>query len=139
MSGFVVDNSIVMAWCFEDGASTHARSALEALRHVGACAPALWPTEMLNALLSAERRQRISPAQAARFLELVAKLPIQIVDEAWPWTAPRVLGHGRGFGLSSHDATYLELAERQGLPLATADPQLVRAATGLGVPIGGTT
>ncbi len=135
MSGFVVDNSVVMAWCFEDVQSAYARSALDALAHSEAWVPPLWAVEMLNVLLVAERRGRLLPTQSARFVDLVRGLPIQVVSDSWSWTAPRVLAHGRAFSLSSYDATYLELAERLGVSLATEDGQLVRAANALGVQI----
>ncbi|CDQ10561.1 PilT protein domain protein (fragment) [Acidithiobacillus ferrivorans] len=38
------------------------------------------------------------------------------------------------FRLSSYDAAYLELALRNGLPLATLDADLVKAATIAGLP-----
>jgi predicted nucleic acid-binding protein len=46
-----------------------------------------------------------------------------------------VLDRGRTFALSSYDATYLELAEGLGVPLATEDRQLIRAGNVLGVEI----
>ncbi len=39
----------------------------------------------------------------------------------------------RGHNLSSHDAAYLELAIRRGLPLATIDGKLRTAAEAVGV------
>ncbi len=132
MKGFVLDNSVVMARCLEDEASSYARCALDALSHSEAGVPALWPVEMLNVSLTAERRARIAPLQSARFLDLVEKLPIQIVSDSWSWTAARVLDRGRTFALSSYDATYLELAERLGVPLATEDRQLIRGGMSSG-------
>jgi predicted nucleic acid-binding protein len=43
-----------------------------------AIAPAFWPQEVLNALLSAERRGRISAALTRQFLEDLATLPIRL-------------------------------------------------------------
>ena len=40
----------------------------------------------------------------------------------------RTLNIARIYQLSSYDAAYLELAMRQGLPLATLDKQLAKAA-----------
>lgn len=45
-----------------------------------------------------------------------------------------VLSLARRFKLSAYDATYLELALRLGLPLATLDRTLKAAAKGAGVP-----
>lgn len=41
----------------------------------------------------------------------------------------------RAHQLSSYDASYLELAMRLGLPLATLDKDLAKAATSVGVPL----
>jgi predicted nucleic acid-binding protein len=43
----------------------------------------------------------------------------------------------RVHGLSSYDATYLELAQRLGATLASFDRQLNRTAARLGIPIHG--
>ena len=45
----------------------------------------------------------------------------------------RILPLARSLGLSAYDASYLDLASRRGLPLATADEQLARAAVAAGV------
>jgi predicted nucleic acid-binding protein len=45
----------------------------------------------------------------------------------------RTLELARVHRLSAYDATYLELAERLGLPLATLDGSLARAARAVGV------
>ncbi|MGH3804948.1 MAG: type II toxin-antitoxin system VapC family toxin, partial [Pseudonocardiaceae bacterium] len=42
---------------------------------------------------------------------------------------------GHEYGLSAYDAEYLMLAERRGLPLATGDKNLIRAAEAVGVPL----
>jgi len=38
-------------------------------------------------------------------------------------------------GISAYDAAYVELAQRRGLPLATRDANLARAARGAGVAV----
>jgi predicted nucleic acid-binding protein len=43
----------------------------------------------------------------------------------------------RTYHLSAYDAAYLELAIREGLPLATLDDDLHRAAAGAGVALVG--
>jgi predicted nucleic acid-binding protein len=54
-------------------------------------------------------------------------------------TPPRalreVLALARAEGLTTHDASYLELAGRRALPLATKDQTLHRAAQRVGVPL----
>ena len=50
---FVVDNSIVMTWCFEDEASPYADAVLDSLSEAVAVVPAIWPLEVVNVLLVA--------------------------------------------------------------------------------------
>jgi predicted nucleic acid-binding protein len=90
--------------------------------------PRLWRMEMANALAVGEHYRRITPARTSEFIALIAGLPI-VVDEQTPRLAlTTVLDLARGEGLSAYDASYLELAMRRGLPLATKDGALVKAA-----------
>ncbi len=130
---FVVDASVTMAWCFEDEATEATDAVLDRLRSERALVPAIWPLEVANVLLVAQRSGRVSEAQIGRFVRLLAQLPVD-VDETGPDIASLV-ALGRTHALSSYDASYLLLAERAGLPLATLDEPLTRAATRAGVPL----
>ena len=88
---------------------------------------------MANVVLMAERRRRLTEFQAVHFVELLARLPIN-VDLA-PVVISTVLALGRRHGLSAYDAAYLALAERDGIPLATQDERLRAAANAAGVPL----
>jgi len=81
-----------------------------------------------------ERAQpAITRAAASEFIALIGRLPI-VVDEATPSLALRtVLDLARSEGLSAYDASYLELAMRRGVPLATKDDALARAARRVGL------
>ena len=120
-----------MAWCFEDEATDATDGVLERFGDEQATVPPLWPLEVANVLLVAERRARISEAQAARFLELLAQLPIAVDESATDMST--VVAVGRRHVLTSYDACYLVLAERLGAPLATLDARLAQAATDAGV------
>ena len=50
-------------------------------------------------------------------------------------TVSKVLPLARDYGLSAHDAAYLELAIRNSVPLATLDRDLQRAAKCAGLRI----
>ena len=132
---FVVDASVALAWHFEDEASEYADRVLERLREDRAAAPSIWSLEVANALLVAERRGRLSPAKVARAVELLLELPISIHDVAAELVLGPVLDLARAHGLSAYDAVYLELAMRQGLPLATQDEALRAATQRVGVPL----
>ena len=130
---FVVDNSVVMAWCFEDEASTYTEGVLDQLRGTQALVPVIWPLEAANVLLIAERRDRLTEAQAAHFAQLLQGLPILVEEADVARTLGPILAVGRAHRLTAYDAAYLELAARQGLPLATQDSRLRKAAGNAGV------
>lgn len=128
---FVIDTSITMTWCFEDEATAASDAVLDQLVQERAVVPAIWSLEVTNVLLVAERRRRLSEAQVSRFTELLSQLPIDTDDAPTDTTA--VLALGRRHRLSSYDASYLALAERRGIALATLDGQLTMAARDAGV------
>ena len=63
----------------------------------------------------------------------LASLPIAVDEETRPQAFGNTLGLAREHNLSAHDAAYLELAPRRGLPLATLDDKLKAAAQAVGV------
>ena len=133
MTGFVLDASVTVAWCFDDESTPAAWALLDRLRTTPGHVPALWELEIGNILLGAERRRRITQARAALFLGILGELDIR-VDPDLPGRAFRdVLPLARAQRLTTYDATYLELAMRLGLPLATKDAALVRAANAVRV------
>lgn len=127
----VVDTSVTMAWCFEDEATDVTDEVLDRLRDEEAVVPALWQLEVTNVLLAAERRGRITEAQAIRFLDLLTQLRIRVDMSVTNVTA--VLAAGHRHRLTAYDAAYLLLAERIGAPLATLDGNLMAAARTAGV------
>ena len=135
---FVVDNSVVMAWCFNDESDPYADSVLDRLTEFAAVVPSIWPLEVVNVLLVAERRKRISEADSVRFTALLSQLPIHVEYESQDRIMKDLLGLARTTNLSSYDASYLDLAMRKGVPLATSDKKLRRAADSVKVPIFGT-
>ncbi|BBO16453.1 virulence associated protein VapC [Candidatus Brocadia pituitae] len=133
MKRFVIDCSVVMAWCFVDEADEYADSVLDMLASAEAVAPSIWALEVANVLLVGERRKRLKEADSARFIELLRELHITADNETADHALREILSIGREQGLSSYDAAYLELAMRHGLALATRDDALRRAAKRFGV------
>ena len=132
---FVIDNSIILTWCFGDQADAYADAVLDSLAGAGAIVPAVWPIELVDALLAAERRQRLHEEDSDRFLSLLGRLPITI-DQRWPSTAMRdLLALGRAHQLSSYEAAYLDLALRDGLPLATLNERMLHTGHRLRIPL----
>ena len=133
LSALVLDASLTLAWAFEDEGNAYTDSILESLAHVKAFVPAIWPLEVGNALLVAERRGRLNQAATVQFLALLWQLPITVEKERPEQMLGETLALAREHGLSTYDATYLLLAMRRGFPLATIDEALRQAATRAGV------
>lgn len=133
MKSFVIDNSVVMAWFFEDESSDYTVSVLESLTKYDCIVPSIWPLEVANTLLVGERRGRTTEAKAARFITLLNSLPMQIDPETTRHALLDTLQLAREHHLSSYDAAYLELAMREGVPIATQDKALKKAAKKCGV------
>lgn len=132
---FVLDNSVVMSWCFKDKSHPYADSILDRLAKAAAYVPSVWPLEVVNVLLVAERKKCISEAGSIRFIDLLSQLPIH-VEQGSPEEAMRnILGLARAHKLSSYDAVYLDLAMKKGLPLATLDKKLRHAAESVNVSV----
>lgn len=129
---FVLDNSIALAWCFEDEQTGPVMNLLDRITETGAFAPSLWPLEALNGLLVAERKKLIQAGMRHRYADFLRDLPIRVdaetADKAWTATVELAERHR----LSLYDAAYLELALRRNLPLATLDQDLAKAAKALG-------
>ena len=132
---FVIDNSVVMAWCFKDEISRYSDHILDSLEVSTGFVPSIWPLEVSNVLLSAERKKRISEADSARFIALLAELPIIVEQESPERMIKDIFALARKHKLSSYDASYLDLAMRKGLPIATLDKNLLAAAKQSKVPI----
>jgi len=135
MTPLVVDCSVTMAWCFEDECDELADTVLDRLADGEAWVPSLWPLEVANVLIAAERRRRLTAADSARFIELLMGLPIVVDDRSHERALSQVLAAARQLGISVYDASYLELAMRLGATLATRDTQLSAAAASAGVPV----
>jgi len=131
---FVIDASAALAWCFADEATEATNALLTRLRsNEEAVEPAHWPVEIANALIVAARRKRISPEDVRRLLEDLEALPIRIDPPSRSLVRAGVLSLAEQFQLTAYDAAYLELAMRQGLPLATRDQALREASRAAGV------
>lgn len=132
---FVLDNSIALAWCFEDEQTPAVMELLDRLTETGASAPLLWPLEALNGLFVAERRRRLDGPRRARLAAFLRDLPIVLdahtAEQAWEATARLA----ERFKLTTYDAAYLELATRRQLPLASLDDDLRTAATAMNIEV----
>lgn len=133
MSEFVLDCSVAVTWLFADEATPETDALLDRLKEGAATVPDLWRLELGNVLAQAERRRRIDASRIASYVDLLAQLPIDVDAETGERALREILALARQENLTSYDAAYLELAMRRGVPLATLDRALIRAARGVGV------
>ena len=127
---FVLDASITACWAFQDEDHPDARVAFDRIRLEEAVVPCLWWFEVRNILLVNERRRRIKEPDTAAFLLDLSRLRLRVERPPEDGTVLRL---ARAHGLSAYDAAYLELAQRERLPLATLDANLRKAAAAAGV------
>ena len=127
---FVLDASIAACWAFDDEDHPDASLAFDRMRDEEAVVPCLWWFEVRNILIVNERRRRITQAATASFLLNLSLLRLRVDRSPDENTVLRL---ARAHRLSVYDAAYLELAQREGLPLATLDADLRKAAASEGV------
>jgi predicted nucleic acid-binding protein len=130
----VVDSSFALAWALPDERSSRADRIMDRLTAEDRFwVPALWWYEVANALLMAERRRRITEADRLALTQLYERLPIQTDAHLTVHTIRQIQSLAMAHGLSAYDASYLELAIRKDLPLATLDKPLTKAAKEAGL------
>jgi predicted nucleic acid-binding protein len=133
---FVLDNSVTMRWFFGDGKPAElafAAKVLDALKTDNAIVPATWGLEVANVIARAEAKGLVTEARSGAFLELLEGVSIEVDPATFTHARSGTLQLARRHKLSAYDASYLELALRRGLPLATLDEDLQRAAKKVGV------
>ena len=129
---FVLDASIAACWAFDDEDHPVAALALERVRTDEAHVPSLWWFEVRNTLIVNERRGRLTESDTAAFLRGLVRLPVTLDRSPKEGV---VLALARHRGHTVYDAAYLELARREGAPLATLDAALATAARAELVPL----
>jgi len=121
---FVLDCSVTLAWVLPDEGNAYADGLLDRLVAEGAVVPPVWPLEVGNVLLVALRRRRIRQNELEPIIERLERLPIEIDIGATDHALAAVLVLAGQHGLTTYDASYLDLAQRRKLPLATLDKKL---------------
>ena len=133
---FVLDNSVSMRWFFGDGKPQellYARNVLVAMKTSGALVPATWGLEVANVIARAESKLLVTEAHSSQFMDLLNEISIVVDPATFTHALGDTLQLARRYKLSAYDASYLELALRRGLPLASLDEDLHKAAKKAGV------
>lgn len=134
---FVLDASVTMCWLFLDGKPAeraYALNVLDAMKQAetSALVPVTWGLEVSNVIGKAEAKGLVSEAQSKAFLEMLQGVDIGADSATFSKALSDTLQIARHYRLSAYDASYLELAMREGLPLATLDQDLRKAANKAG-------
>lgn len=132
---FVLDGSATMPWLLGDDPSGYSNRVLQSFSSERAFVPVIWQLEVAQALMSLEHHARLATQESERFATLLGSLPISTEPQFQQRVFGSVLDLSREFNLSVFDATYLELAIRNSLPLATLQTQLRDAAMNSGVAV----
>ena len=134
MAVLVLDASVSLVRCFEDETTDGIRRLFGRLA-IGdsAIVPAHWPIEVSNALLIAQRRNRISPNLCSQYWDRFADLPIRVDHPLNMSDVNRVLAISKKHGLTTYDGAYVDLALRHAADLVSLDQSMIRAAQAEGV------
>lgn len=133
---FVLDASVTMRWFFEDGSRSdrdYSDAVLKKMKNTKVSVPVTWGLELANALARAEKRLKATANRIDAFIERLQRMDVLVDDATFVFALSDTLHLARKYTLSSYDASYLELALRLDLPLATLDDNLRKAAKKAGV------
>ena len=133
---FVLDNSVTMRWFFGDGKPqelAYAGKVLDGMKKTSAIVPVTWGLEVANVIAKAEAKGLVTEARGGAFLEMLEGIDIEVDMATFHHALTDTLQLARRYNLSAYDASYLELALRLGLSLATLDEDLQKAAKKAGV------
>lgn len=132
MAALVLDASVALAVALQEGNRHLAAPIMALIVEDSAAVPGIWHLEVGNILLLAERRGTISAANRTAALQDLLRLPVDVDHDTATRAWRDTLTLAERYRLTLYDATYLELSLRRGLPLATFDAALRRAATAAG-------
>jgi len=128
----VIDASVTLSWVYTDEHSAASDALLARVADQGAVVPSLWRLEIASALQTGIKRKRIDATYRDAAIQKLLSLPIETDpdtnDFAWTTTLQLADKHQ----ITVYAASYLELALRRSLPLATRDDQLAAAAARAG-------
>ena len=135
MKQFVLDASVALAWFIDSPVPSYAADVREALlRGARAHVPALWHLEIANGLVVAERRRILGPEDAIRAVGNLEQLVVHALEtHADIFPLRQAFVAASTFNLSAYDSVYLDLARREGLPIASLDRSLLAAAARAGI------
>ncbi len=124
---FVLYSSVALAWALPDEPNLTLDPLCDRLTTEMATVPLIWPLEIGNVLLVAVKRGRLTARDMNRLVRELRALPVEVDVTSTEESLNEMLILARKFELSTYDASYIELAKRRDMPLATLDAKLRKA------------
>lgn len=134
MSKFILDCSVYISWCLQEGGIEKSSKILEAITKNEISVPSLWIYEVTNTLNVAVKRKRITIAEAHQLIKDIQLLPIEL-DKPTNDNMLNMFNIANEHNLSAYDASYIELALRTNLPITSFDKDVVKVAKKFGIKI----
>lgn len=135
-AGWLIDASVGLAWVHQDQATAETDRLLEEVEAgTSVVVPSLWFLEIANGLLVLQRRKKLTGAERKSALEALARLNLTVDEEAGRAAFQQTSELAEKHGLTIYDATYLEVALRRKLALASRDTNLREAAKRCGLKV----
>lgn len=132
---FVLDSSFTIAWILgEEGEEEHTDSVFSLIKENTALIPSLWFYEVANVLAIGKRRGRLSQKDLTRAITLLKAIPT-VVEPDCDRRSFEILELAESQTLTIYETTYLDLAMRMDVPLATLDNALIQASQALGIKV----
>ncbi|MFN0023333.1 MAG: type II toxin-antitoxin system VapC family toxin [Parvularculaceae bacterium] len=128
----VSDASVVLAAFVPDESEPASEALLAEIVQGGALVPSVFWNEIRNAVLSIERRRRLTRMEADLCLASLRALPLRVAPDR---SDAEILHIARECRLTAYDAAYVALALHEKLPLATLDAEIIASAGSVGLAI----
>jgi len=124
----VVDTNVIAYYLL--GTPSFSSEAAEFWRRVtDPIAPSLWEAELVNVVWMAVRSGVLTPGDAPGKLDYAGQLEIHSVPSRTLWRG--ALRRALESGVAAYDTLFVELADRESLPLVTFDTRLLEAFAGV--------
>ena len=121
---FVLDSSVALSWVLPDEFNPALDRLCDRLSDDVALVPPIWPLEIGNALLVAVKRGRLTTRDLHRLTTALRALPVGIDTASTARSLDETLSLAQRYNLTTYGASYVELAQRRDVALATLDDRL---------------
>lgn len=129
----VVDASIFVAWLLNERDDRESAAFWQTLMNQAIVVPAHWPNEVANALRRAVKMKRLPAADVGPTALALSDFDIRLASPPSAADIAELAMDALGADLSVYDLHYIRLAQSFGIPLATGDAAMGRAARRLDI------